>query len=288
MQPSPLKHYWLVILVTTMVTFLASVALTVSQPMEYRTRFTVLVLEKNQNLDGYAAAKAAERLSQSLGQAITTAAFADSVYNQIKDNPALQGNPLLSADAEVRQAAWRKEVTTAVRADVGQVTVSIYQKDRAQAALLGTAVSIATVGLGGEYLSSGNSTVLKIVDYPLTSKAPERPNIFLNLAAGALVGLAGSMVIILLFASRPIPPSYGGPIVAPVTPPLLSPVRPMTQMTPMTATQSEVSHRLHIPPTPPTSTPTPQSPLPPAPSTPTEPSPSTPTNLPVADEWVMP
>lgn len=282
MQPSPLKHYWLVILVTTMVTFLASVALTVSQPMEYRTRFTVLVLEKNQNLDGYAAAKAAERLSQSLGQAITTAAFADSVYNQIKDNPALQGNPLLSADAEVRQAAWRKEVTTAVRADVGQVTVSIYQKDRSQAALLGTAVSIATVGLGGEYLSSGNSTVLKIVDYPLTSKAPERPNIFLNLAAGALVGLAGSMVIILLFASRPLPPSYSGPIVAPVTPPLLSPVRPMP------VAQSEVSHRLHIPPTLPTSTPPPQSPVPPAPSIPTEPSPSTPTNLPVADEWVMP
>jgi capsular polysaccharide biosynthesis protein len=280
MQPSPLKHYWLAILLTTVTTFVASVVFTVSQPMEYRAQFTVLVLEKNPNLDGYAAAKAAERLSQSLAKAITTAAFSDSVYNQIKSNPNLEGNPIISEDPQTRQDAWRKEITTVAQPEVGQVKVSIFQKERSQATILANAISIATVGLGNDYLSSGNTVSLKVVDYPLTSKVPVRPNIFVNLAAGVFVGLAGSMIFIALFAAKPLPTTALQPLVTPITPTLLAKPelhiptpKPVTPYTP--------------PVTPPTSSPF-------TPTAPTEKpelpivSTDVPMNLPVDDEWVMP
>lgn len=283
MQPSPLKHYWLAILLTTVLTFAGSAIFTITQPMEYRAQFTVLVLEKNPNLDGYAAAKAAERLSQSLAKAITTAAFADSVYNQIKENPSLQGNPIISADPQVRQDAWRQEISTLAQPEVGQVKVMVYQKDRTIAGILANAISIATVGLGNDYLSSGNTVSLKVVDYPLTSKVPVRPNIFVNLAAGVFVGLAGSMIFISLFAARPIP---------------FASMNPMVPMVPQPVSPQPIYHIPTAKPVAPYIAPA----VPPAPVAPVVPPVSaapitTPTlveevdapkNLPIADEWVMP
>lgn len=284
MQPSPLKHYWLAILLTTVITFAGSAIFTVTQPMEYRAQFTVLVLEKNPNLDGYAAAKAAERLSQSLAKAITTAAFADSVYNQIKDNPNLQGNPIISADPQVRQDAWRQEVATLAQPDVGQVKVMIYQKDQSIAGILANAISIATVGLGNDYLSSGNTVSLKVVDYPLTSKVPVRPNIFVNLAAGIFVGLAGSMIFISLFAARPIPfPTMNG----------MSPMAPQPNMAqsmyhiPTTKPVAAFIPPVHTPAPVPHSTPMPAPMVETYVPTSVEPT-VAPKNLPIADEWVMP
>lgn len=247
MPQSPFRTYWLAILIATLLTFSASVVFTVTQPMEYRNSFTILVLEKNPTLDGYAAAKAAERLSTSLGQAILTTSFADQVYNQLKDNPSLQGNSLIAVDAQTRQDAWKKEITTKVTPDVGQVQVSIYQSNHDQAATIANAVSIVALASGADFLSSGTSAELKIVDYPLTSKVPVRPNVFLNLAAGLFVGLAASVTAVTLFAPRNPSPMYPGMIVAPVTPQLLA--QPMTHPVSPTPMRAPVHQPMpmHVP-----------------------------------------
>lgn len=221
MHQSPFRKYWVAILAATLLTFGASVVFTVIQPMEYRNSFTVLVLEKSPTLDGYAAAKAAERLSTSLGQAILTTSFADQVYQQLKDNVSLQGNPLISPDTQTRQDAWKKEIATKVTPDVGQVEVQIYQANHDQAGVIANAVSIVTLANGADFLSSGTTAELKIVDFPITTKIPVRPNVFLNLAAGLFVGLAGAVTAVTLFAPRPQSPMFPQMIVAPVTPQLL-------------------------------------------------------------------
>lgn len=245
MNPS-LKHHWVAILITTLVTFVSSVALTVVQPMEYRSSFTVLAIDNDPNLDGYAAAKSAERLSQSLGRTISTASFADQVYAQLKDRVELKDNPLVSSDAQTRRDAWKKEVSAQAFPDVGQVKVSVYQRDRSQATTIANTVSISVTAYGGEYLGGGKDVLLKIVDAPLVSKIPVRPNVFANLAVGLILGFAGSIAFFLLFAAPKVPamPMFLAPMNAGMLSNMTAPVAqpmPVTMAEAMTRQAQSVS-----------------------------------------------
>ncbi len=286
-----IKHHWVAILVTTLVTFIASVVLTVTQPMEYRSAFTVLAIDQDQNLDGYAAAKSAERLSQSLAKTVATTAFADQVYMQLKDRSDMKDNALVSSDAQTRRDEWKKRITAQSYPDVGQVKVSVYQSNQDQVGIIANAVSIAITAYGAEYLGGGNNVVLKIVDTPLTSKTPVRPNVFANVAVGLILGFAGSIAFFLLFA--PQAPSTMPMLYAPMSPQMLAmmqqvppqmPSEPQPMSAPVQTHRAQrVSHEQ------PLATPTASEPMPPTkPAQATETTSSSPANLPVIDEWVMP
>lgn len=207
--PNSVKNHWVSILVVTLLTFVVSVVVTLLQPMEYRSTFTMLLIEKDANLDGYAAAKSAERLSLSLGQIIPTASFADKVAGQLQDTPALKDNPLIFGDEQQRRELWRRQVETRVFPDVGQVKVSVYQTDRPQAEAIANALSVSLLALGGDYLGGGKEVVFKIVEYPLTTKHPVRPNIPVNLLAGLLLGLGASLAYHFLRSlAKPAVPVY--------------------------------------------------------------------------------
>lgn len=291
---SILKRYWVPILVTTFITFTVSVALTVTQPMEYRSAFTVLAIDNDPNLDGYAAAKSAERLSQSLGRTIPTTVFADSVYAQLKSRADLKDNPLISSDVQTRRDEWAKRVTVQSVPDVGQVRVAVYQADRTQADTIANAISIAVTATGAEYLGGGKDVELKIVDTPLTTKTPVRPNVFANLAVGLILGFGGSIAVLLLFATpaQPTMPYPYVPLPAAMYSTLASPT-PNVTPSPIAMASTET-------PTPPrpepkravsdTSPTEPELHIPMHPAQPSQPKavPSSPANLPVIDEIVMP
>jgi len=286
---SSLKHHWVAILVTTLITFSASVVLTLIQPMEYRASFTVLAIDQDPNLDGYAAAKSAERLSQSLAQTILTASFADQVYAQVKDQASLKNNQIVSPDPQTRRDAWKKEITAQAIPDVGQVKVAVYQVDRTAADTLSNAMSIIAAGLGSDYLGGSKYVQLKIVDSPLTTKSPVRPNIFLNLAIGLILGLGGSVAVITLFGAASQTNSYTPMLITAMPPSMLAtPGHDSTVTKPeyrQPVARSPLSDNLHVP------TDGPQNTV--APEIhhnhqPKNHQTETPSNLPISDEWPMP
>lgn len=181
------------IIIVTLLTLTLSGFVTLLQPMEYRSSFSLLIIERNGTLDGYAAAKSAERLSTSLGQIVSTATLNDAVYNEMKDLPAFMNNPMFSLDEQQRREEWRRHVETRVLADVGTVKVSVFQKQSADADAIATTLSNILLANGREYLSGGSTILFKVVDAPLTTKRPARPNIVLNLLAGLLLGLGSSI-----------------------------------------------------------------------------------------------
>jgi len=291
-----LKRHWVAIMVTTFITFSVSVALTVTQPMEYRSAFTVLAIDNDANLDGYAAAKSAERLSQSLGRTIPTTVFADFVYGQLKARADLKDNPLISSDIQTRRDEWSKRITVQSIPDVGQVKVAVYQSDRTQAEIIANAISIAVTATGSEYLGGGKDVVLKIVDTPLTTKTPVRPNVFANLAVGIILGLGGAIAILLLFATPAQPTAPF--LFAPMTPAMFSPLQTASQgdhlahgassqpapvMNPTGHVQPQTTKQA-------VTQPEPELHIPLHPNQPSQPKTisSSPANLPVIDEIVMP
>lgn len=183
-----IKENWISILLVTLVVVGLSVIVTLIQKPEYRSSFSLLVIEKDPNLDAYAAAKSAERLSLSLGQVIYTTSFYDKVFN----SGYLSSDFSFPEDEEARRQEWKKQIETRVLADVGMVKVSVYNTEPERATELAKALAIVLSENGVEYVGGGNSIVLKVVDYPFTENDPARPNIPMNIIAGLLIGFGGS------------------------------------------------------------------------------------------------
>lgn len=190
------RHRLAIVLMTLCVVG-ASVAVTFLQPFEYRSSFALLVIEKEGSLDGYAAAKSAERLSLSLSQIMYTASFADQVYQRAQQAGFGPDATLLIADEHDRRKEWKRHVETRVLQDVGMLKIAVYHPERDKATLLANALAVVLTEQGPEYLG-GQNVQLRTVDFPLTSKRPARPNIPLNLSAGLLLGVAGAFAYVVL------------------------------------------------------------------------------------------
>jgi capsular polysaccharide biosynthesis protein len=165
-----------------------SLLLTLIQPFEYRSSIGLLVIQKQiQNLDAYAASRSAERLSKNLSKVIYTSSFFEKVMNSgfdLKDN--------FSKNEARKRRQWRKKITARVSRETGMLKIDVYDKDRAQAEEFARAVAYVLSTKGEEYHGGGKNVEIKLVDAPLTSRFPVRPNLALNLFTGLILGIVAS------------------------------------------------------------------------------------------------
>jgi capsular polysaccharide biosynthesis protein len=179
-----LRHNKALVILMAMVGILVAIGVTLFQPFEYRSTFSVLVIEKGNTQDAFTAAKSAERLSLSLGQIIYTTSF----YDKVMQSEFIPANVTFPSDDQQRRDEWKRRIETRVMPDIGQMKISVYDRDAASATALANALAMVLSEQGTEYLGGSDGVTLKVVDYPLTSKRPARPNIPMNLAAGLLLG----------------------------------------------------------------------------------------------------
>lgn len=203
---SLVRQHSLSIVLVTLIGVVASIGFTLLQKPQYRSSFTLLVLEQQNNLDGYTAAKSAERLSASLGQLMYTTTFTDQVYQRIKSSELLAGDPLFTATDMKRQTLWKRSIETRIQPDVGMLQIAVYHANRSASTIMANTLATVLVEQGTNYLGGGQDVQLKVVNYPLTTERPARPDVVLNVLAGLLLGLGASLGYIALAAMRPTLP----------------------------------------------------------------------------------
>lgn len=187
-----LRGHRVSIVVIMALAVVASSILTFLRPFEYRTSFSLLVIEKQGSLDGYAAAKSAERLSTSLSQVIYTASFANQVYDRLRTSGGIADSTLFSQDEQIRREQWKRHIEIRLLPNVGQIKIAVYDPDRSTSSAVANALAAVLVEQGTDYLGGSSDVVLKLVDFPLTSKRPARPNITVNLFGGLVLGFLGA------------------------------------------------------------------------------------------------
>ncbi|MFC1622700.1 hypothetical protein ACFL1Y_01780, partial [Patescibacteria group bacterium] len=67
--------------------------------------------------------------------------------------------------------------------------VSVYDKDKKQANRIANGIAYTLVNNSAEYHGGGQDVTIKVVNEPLVSNRPARPNIILNLVLSLVVGL---------------------------------------------------------------------------------------------------
>lgn len=179
-----LKKQRRIVIVIIAITVGLCFVLTLLQPFEYRASFQFLVIQKQiENLDAYMATRSAEKLSENLSKIIYTSSFFNKV---IASSPNLKNN---FSKSEVRKKReWRKKIIAHVSPQTGMLQIEVYDKNKKQAKEFAKAVVYVLTTQGQEYHGGGKNVEIKLIDAPLISHLPVRPNILLNLFTGLVLG----------------------------------------------------------------------------------------------------
>ncbi|MBI2410320.1 MAG: hypothetical protein HYV32_00290 [Candidatus Kerfeldbacteria bacterium] len=166
-------------------------------PHEYSSTMRILVVQKYTFTDSYTAAKNAEKISQGLSAVVHTSSFLDQVIK----TGEVQLDDLAKLSEEDKRDEWKKKVSARIVPNTSILEIVAYDTNPDQATTLVQAMSTVMLTHGADYHGAGDTIELRVVDSPLTSTRPVRPNIFLYGFASALLGAIAAAVWMFLHPS---------------------------------------------------------------------------------------
>lgn len=176
---------WKKILAFALLVSLAGAGLSFLFPLQYSSSMRMLVIQKQLSAtDPYTAIKSSERISDNLAQIIYTTSFFDKVMNA---NFNIDKS-IFKPEESKKRRQWREMIETRVVRDSGMLSVTVYHKDPLQAEQVSRAIAFVLALDGSQYIGGGDLEI-KLVDAPLLSRYPVKPNIPANAILGFMLGL---------------------------------------------------------------------------------------------------
>jgi capsular polysaccharide biosynthesis protein len=170
--------------------------LTVIQPFKYESKSDLLIVkETNIAVDPYTSAKANEYLSNILAKVVSTNSFFDEVARSGSDIDF----SYFPARADKKMKLWRETVSATALNDSGIVSVSVFHTDQDQAMLIANAVNNILITKNNQYIGEGDRVKIKVLNEPIVSRWPVKPNVAMNMAISALLGLILAAAYLFLF-----------------------------------------------------------------------------------------
>ncbi len=158
--------------------------LCVVQPLKHSSTVRLLVMQDlGSTTDAYTASRSEERIAENLSTRIYTTTFFDEVMGS---GFSIQEKYFPSKDYKRRQE-WAKTVDATISRGSGLLTVTAYHQEVAQAEQIARAVASVLTEKADEYTSGGGVQV-SLIDAPLNSRWPVKPNILANAVSGAVLG----------------------------------------------------------------------------------------------------
>lgn len=188
------KRWRLIVLVGVLAAALAVLASLVF-PLEYRADAQVLVISKSRyGVDPYTAVKSAEQVGENIAQVVKTNDFFLKTMSQMGYN--IDKSRFENVSERLKRKYWQKALNVSVVYGTGVLNISAFNKDSRQAEQLAGAVATALVSSGWEYV--GGDVSFKIVNDPVATRFPARPNLLLN----GILGLLAGVIIMAVFVLR--------------------------------------------------------------------------------------
>jgi len=159
-------------------------ALSFTQPLNYSAEIRFLVIQKSiLGLDPYTAIKSSERVAMNLSEIVFTTSF----FNKVMESDYNIDDAHFDQDEQKRRKQWSRALGTNVEGGTGLLTITVYHADRNQCLEIAQAVSSVLASQAKEYV--GGDVQIKLVDDPLVSRYPVKPNIPMNAFFGFVLGL---------------------------------------------------------------------------------------------------
>ena len=186
----------LAIIVIVVVFILLSAVLTFTQTFKYESGFKMLVIHNfGTNTDPYVASKSNEYLSGILAKVI----YSNSFFEKVNKAGFKINKDYFGKGTEEKMKKWEKTVAAKNIGDSGMISVAVYHPDSYQAEQIARALAFSMQASHQLYHGYGENVTIKIIDEPLTSEKPVKPNIILNFSGAIVLGLILSLIYIYLF-----------------------------------------------------------------------------------------
>jgi capsular polysaccharide biosynthesis protein len=187
------RRYKLVVLVGL---FAATLSLLASFifPLEYRADAQVLIISKSRSgVDPYTVVKSAERVAENIVAVMRTDDFYKKVVFESGRN--LDTSRFDAVSERKKRKLWQKTLQTSVVYGTGVLNISAYHPSPAEAKRFASAAADTLAAKGWEYI--GGDVTIKVVNEPVVSRFPVRPNLLINILAGFVAGIIvmGGLII---------------------------------------------------------------------------------------------
>jgi len=189
MFSSPLKILFkkskLIFLVGILFALLGA-AFTFLFPLQYRADAQVLIIAKTRTgVDPYTTVRSAERVGENVAQVMKT----DDFYQKVKSEQGfdIDWSYFEGKGEREKRQIWQKTLVPSVVYGTGVLTISTFHPSVEEATNIASAAATALVSQGWEYV--GGDVTMKVVNDPVASKWPVKPNIFLNAFLGFVLGI---------------------------------------------------------------------------------------------------
>jgi len=165
---------------------LLSLLVSVFFPPYYSATTQVLIISRDRSgVDPYTQVKSAERIGENLAQVMRTTDFFNKVMSSgtaTFDKTRWQN----LTDRKLRKQ-WQRDVEGAMAYGSSLLNIKTYGRTSDDAKALAAAVTETVSSRGWEYV--GGDVAIKIVNDPLASRWPTRPNYLMNAVVGFVLGL---------------------------------------------------------------------------------------------------
>jgi len=175
---------------------LIAVLATVSQPFKYGSSVKLLtVYSFKENTDPYVTSKSNEYLSNLLSRIV----YSNSFFEKVKKSGFNIDKTYFKGDDRKQMKIWAKTVKSRNVIGTGVIELDVYHTNREQAEQIARAITFIIQTEHSQYHGYGKNVEIKILDKPMTSKYPVKPNILLNLMLAISFGSMFAIVYIYFF-----------------------------------------------------------------------------------------
>jgi len=163
-----------------------SAVITFVQPLKFGSVSQLIIIQKTgTEADAYNQIKSAEHLSNVLSSVVVSQSF----YQRVMDAGYDIDAAYFSGNTNDQNKKWKKTVEAKALNDSGIIEISVYHADKNQLEKISQAVIYVLKTEHANYHGYGNNIELKVINEPVISRFPVKPNILLNFFLALIAGI---------------------------------------------------------------------------------------------------
>ncbi|HZJ41235.1 MAG TPA: hypothetical protein VFD16_03155 [Candidatus Saccharimonadales bacterium] len=179
------------------VSLVLTIGLSLLSPLKYGVKSRLLVLQDTSDADAYSLSKSNEYLGNLFAQVV----YSSSFYNQVIASPYNIDRNYFSGNYSQQLKKWHETVSTSTQGDTGIVEINVYHTNIQEAKQIALAINDILINNNQNY-HSGQNIKVNIIDQPLVSNYPVKPNIPYNAALALVASFLISLFYIYIFPAR--------------------------------------------------------------------------------------
>lgn len=198
-----LSYFWqlvkskkAVIGIFVMTFFVLGAGLTLIQPLKYSSSLRLLVVQDASSVAGdpYTLARSNEYLSDVLSKVT----YSTSFYGRVMSAGFNIDAPYFGNTTKKISKNWNKTIEVKKINNTGIISVTAYHTKQDQAEKIARGVGYVLITQNSNYHGLGDKISLKLLDEPITSSWPVKPNLLLNVILSLFLGLVFGLAYVYL------------------------------------------------------------------------------------------